>query len=126
MTPQAASGRYYEGAQTDSRFDVASAARTATGNSATFACEEAQTILAKQVITATSGTTPTLNTKLQTRYNRGGVTGAWQDVDSFPQKTANGSDGRVFAGLGDECQWVWTIAGTTPSFTFSIDADVVR
>jgi len=83
-------------------------------------------------ITAASGTTPTLDVKVQ-RYD--GASSKWVDLPSaaFAQKTSTGtSDLTIYPGIaetanvsvsdviGDEILIVWTIGGTTPSFTFSI------
>jgi hypothetical protein len=74
------------------------------------------------IVTAASGTTPTLDVKLQTSGD--GTT--WDDVASFPQQTTT-QTGRykVFGPLGTYVRWVWTIAGTTPSFTFAVSVNAL-
>lgn len=120
MAPHASdSGEYFEAPEAVTRASVASAARTATANGTEFSTEDINELEAELVVTAQAGTTPTLDVKLQTKT----ANGAYYDVASFPQVTTTvGTTGKVFTGLGDTCRWVWTIAGTTPSYTFRIDA----
>lgn len=120
MTPLNEKGNYVppDRARTDA--DVASAARTATGNSAAFNTGDADSLEATLSVSAASGTTPTLDVTLETSIDDGAT---WDTVAAFAQKAAAGSDGHVFGPLGDKCRWKWTIAGTTPSFTFAIDAE---
>jgi hypothetical protein len=96
---------------------VASARGPRPATSAAFNTDEADSLEATLTVSAASGTTPTLDVTLETSID-GGTT--WTTVAAFAQKTAAGSQGRVFGPLGDQCRWKWTIAGTTPSFTFAI------
>lgn len=70
--------------------------------------------------TAASGTSPTLDVKLQ---GQDPVSGEWFDTgDSFTQLTTTGSQ-RIEATVADSVvRGVATIGGTTPSFTFSLGA----
>lgn len=121
--PETTDGRYYEGPQSSARVSLASAARTETGAGTEFDTEDVEELEAELNITAASGTTPTLDAYLETKTD----TGDWYTVGSFPQQTDTAENvGRVFDGLGDQCRWAWTIGGTTPSFTFSIDAETER
>lgn len=110
-------GNYYAPAKVRSDAAVASAARTVTGVGAAFNTASADALEATLTISAASGTTPTLDLRLETSIDDG-VT--WKTVKAFAQKTAAGSDGDVFGPLGSKCRWAWTIAGTTPSFTFAV------
>lgn len=89
-------------------------------------------------VSARSGTTPTLDVKLQ---HVDGISGNFVDIPgaSFTQKTAVGSDTlvvfpglvelanrKVSSALGDQVRIVWTVGGTTPSFTFSLYMDELR
>lgn len=123
--PLASDSRWYNDPETVARAAVASAARTASGESAAFKSEDVDAIRATLDITAVGGTAPTVDVKLQTRRSSGGVTGTWRDVpgSTVPQKNAVSKDGVTAVGLDDECKWVWTIGGTTPSLTFSIAAN---
>lgn len=69
--------------------------------------------------TAASGTTPTLNVKIQASDD-GGTT--WFDVPngSFTQLTTTGSQAIQISNFGDTIRAAWTISGTTPSFTFAV------
>jgi hypothetical protein len=87
-------------------------------------------------ITAASGTDETLDLKLQ---KRNGATGDWEDLSgaALAQKTATGIDDlyvhpfltsavanrSVIAAIPDEVKIVWTIGGTTPSFTFTLNGN---
>ncbi len=123
----------------DSQFvAVASAERTATGNSQGFDTPaDARGVLLTLSITAASGTTPTLDIKVR----RVDALGIAVDLPSgsFVQKTTTGTDDLIiYPGvaettnrsvsdcIGDSWQIVWTIGGTTPSFTFSIGATYIR
>lgn len=113
---------------------VPSAARTTSGNSDDFTeLSEIGSIFYLN-ITAASGTTPTLDLRLQARI----AAGVYIDVPgaSFSQKTTTGLDSlaihpaltpvanrAVSQVLPTTYRWVWTIAGTTPSFTFTIVED---
>lgn len=70
------------------------------------------------IVTAVSGTAPTLDVEIQTSRD-GNV---WAAVESFAQVTATG---RVRLTTGDCLRYVravWTIGGTdTPTFTFLLD-----
>ena len=120
MSPLDRQGNYVAGDRPRPDAAVASAARTATGTSSAFETQSADSIEGTLVVTAGSGTTPTLNVSLETSID-GGTT--YSTVGSFAQKTGAASEGKVFGPLGDLSRWRWTIAGTTPSFTFSIAAE---
>lgn len=98
---------------------VASAARTASGNGDAVATNANQINLLVNV-TAVAGTTPTLDLKLQ--YSHDGGT-SWADAeaaDTFTQITAAKVVAKRFDVKGPHYRVVWTIGGTTPSFTFTI------
>jgi hypothetical protein len=69
---------------------------------------------------AWTGTTPTLDAKLQTTVD--GTN--WYDVAApFTQKTAPAAaEARAFAPLAVQCRWVITVGGTTPLVAFSVSA----
>lgn len=83
-------------------------------------------------ITAASGTSPTLDVKLQ---RKDATSGEWVDLEggAFAQKTAAGTDDLVIypgvaetanRSVSDVLTYRWravaTLGGTTPSFTFSL------
>lgn len=113
---QDSQGRYYPEPEERADAALASAARTTTGAGTAFDTQGARQLDGALTISARSGTTPTLDVRLETTVD--GTN--WHTVGSFPQKNNTGSDAKPFAGLGSQCRWAWTIAGTTPSFTFAI------
>lgn len=117
-------GRFYRTPEGAARAAVAAGARTTTATGTPFNTEDAIAFSAKLSITAASGTTPTLDLKLQESVD--GTN--WNDVAAFPQKTGAGTHSKTFGPLtpGSQCRWSWTIGGTTPSFNFSIDHQAIR
>lgn len=94
---------------------AASAARTVTGNDSAIELGDRGVARLKLDVTAASGTSPTLNVTIQT--SRDGVT--WYTAGTFPQATAVSNESKVFA-VDRFVRASWAIAGTSPSFTFSI------
>lgn len=120
---QDSQGRYVKGNETSTDAAVASAARTATGTGTAFSTAGLDSINATLVITAASGTTPTLDLTLETTAD--GTN--YYTAGTFPQQTTtNAGVSRVIDGLGATSRWKWTIAGTTPSFTFAVSATAER
>ncbi|TFD74724.1 hypothetical protein [Cryobacterium fucosi] len=79
----------------------------------------AKTIRAQLNVTAASGTVPTLDVTIQDSID-GGAT--WNTVGTFTQKTAASREViNVTIPFSNTLRAAWTIAGTTPSFTFAID-----
>lgn len=117
--PQTAGGRWYNAPEVAPRAALASAARTAGGQSSAFNSEDAASLDVTLTISAVSGTTPTLDLKVQTSHD--GTT--WDDVAAFPQKTGVNTHKKTFGPLGPLCRYSWAIGGTaTPTFTFKVDA----
>lgn len=101
-----------------------SAARTATANGATKDVTAGKRVVtAYQDVTAVSGTSPTLVTKLQDSIDNG-VT--WADVDggAFAQVTGVGEAyiTVLLRRAANALRAVATIGGTNPSFTFKVEA----
>lgn len=78
-------------------------------------------------VSAASGTTPTLDVTIQ---GLDVLSGKWRIVVTFPQQTAASpasplaNNSTLFQSANIDYQVyraVWTIGGTTPSFTFSIN-----
>jgi hypothetical protein len=97
---------------------VPSAARTTTGSGSTVSGwargTDAQSRL---TITAASGTTPSLTVVVQDSPD--GST--WTTRDTYPAQTTTATVTRALpAGLNTYQRVGWTISGTTPSFTFSV------
>jgi hypothetical protein len=95
---------------------VASAARTTTGNG-TGTANGYRAQVAKLDVTAASGTTPSLTVTIQDSPDGS----AWTTRDTFAAKTTTGTETRPLPrGLDTNIRAAWTISGTTPSFTFSV------
>lgn len=99
---------------------VASAARTTSSDSGALdGYGPAVRAVVQLDVTAASGTSPTLDVVVEdtvdgTNYNT---------VATFAQKVAAGREAvRVTTPFSDTLRVRWTIAGTTPSFTFSVKA----
>lgn len=98
--------------------------RTATGNSTPIEVGDRGVANLEVVVTAASGTTPTLDIAIQTSKDGSGTgLGAWRTIASFAQLTAAGSERKSFAGLDRFVRATSTIGGTTPSFTYSVKGE---
>lgn len=97
---------------------VASAARTASGNSgASTGWGAATTLRAQLNVTATSGTTPTLDVVLEDSLD--GTN--WNTIGTFTQATAVARQAiNVTTPFAERVRARWTVGGTTPSFTFDL------
>jgi hypothetical protein len=97
---------------------VTSAARTTTGNSGELVDYSGASTLRVQLdVTAASGTTPALDVLLQDSLD--GVN--WNTIGTFAQKTAASREVvNVTSPFAKRLRIGWTIAGTTPSFTFAV------
>lgn len=101
---------------------VASAARTATGNETVARGTSDHNNLALTLnVTASSGTTPSLTLAVQ--WSADGTNfGAADPADAFAAVTGNGVVSKAFTVKAAFWRLAWTISGTTPSFTFTVDA----
>lgn len=97
---------------------VASAARTTSSQTATLGnFGPAKSIRAQLDVTAASGTSPTLNVIIEDTLD--GTN--WNTVGTFAQKTAAGREViNIETPFSDRLRVRWTVAGTSPSFTFSV------
>jgi hypothetical protein len=97
-----------------------SAARTTSGSAAVGVDDLGNDYVSVQVsVTAVSGTTPTLDISLEWSMD-GTIWSQAATPDTFAQITANTSVVKAFQTKGLSYRVVWTIGGTTPSFTFSV------
>lgn len=94
----------------------ASGAETATTQSAGLCLESYQEALIYLKVTAATGTTPTLDVKVQTSHDGSD----WYDMgSSFTQITAAATPAVLkITNFGPFIRLVYTIGGTDPSFTF--------
>lgn len=99
----------------------ASGAQTASGNSAGIDTSAFREGLVTLNCTAASGTTPTCTVKIQASDD-GGTT--WYDLPNatFTQITAAAKQAIQIQTFGDMIRAAWTIGGTSPSFTFAVNA----
>lgn len=105
---------------------LASAARTASGNMGNTGLDVsgAEAVALELNVTAVSGTTPSLTVSIE-HSNDGTNWAAADPVDAFAARTTTG---RVFKNVtvkGRFIRLVWTISGTTPSFTFAVNSFVM-
>jgi hypothetical protein len=115
---------------------ITAAAKTASGNSSDIISDRTGLMLFLN-ITGFSGTTPTLDVKVQ---GKDPASGTYVDMPgaSFAQKVGTGSDTlliypgvtstvnrQISAALPNVIRIAYTIGGTTPSFTFSIGASAL-
>lgn len=97
-----------------------SSARTATGNSGPIDIAAHASNLAVLInCTAASGTTPSLTLSVEWSHD-GTVFAPAETADAFTAITAATSKVKAFAVKGNYYRLVWTITGTTPSFTFTL------
>lgn len=102
---------------------LASAARTTSTTSDVYEVGDKGSARLTLDITAVSGTTPSMHVQIETRESYS--TGTWRVVDAFLIKTTTGSERRSMSGLDRFVRAVCTLAGTTPSFTFSLTGETV-
>lgn len=96
---------------------VPSAARTTTSTGTAVKNWARDNHVAKLNVTAASGTSPQLTVTIQDSPD--GTT--WTTRDTFGVKTGVSNEVRpVPKGLDTFQRAAWTIAGTTPSFTFDV------
>jgi len=100
---------------------AASAARTTTGQSGAIQSQGQQVSLEVDV-TAASGTTPNLALSVEWSDDNGTTWFQADPADVFTALTAAGKRVKEFDVKAPYFRVVWTITGTTPSFTFAVDA----
>lgn len=100
---------------------VASAARTATGNSGAIAVGSgAATLELELEVTAVSGTSPSMTLSIQWSVDGTNFGNNDGSTDAFAAVTATGNVTKSIPVRAPYMQLVWTITGTTPSFTFTV------
>lgn len=100
---------------------VSSAARTVSGASAALSgLATADTLRVQLNVSAASGTTPTLDAVIEDTVDDGAT---WNTIGTFSQKTAVSREViNITNPFTDQVRVRWTVGGTTPSFTFAVDA----
>lgn len=99
---------------------VSSAARTTTGNSGALQCGGAPKLNLLVDCTAASGTTPNMALSVEWSTDGGTTFCTGDPADAFTALTAAGKVCKQFSAKSNVYRIVWTITGTTPSFTFSV------
>lgn len=112
-------GQFYE---EDEVTLLASAARTASGVSDVYEVGDKGTLRLDLDVIAVSGTAPTLHVQIETR--KAYASGTWRVVDAF-EASAVGSERRVMGGVDRFVRAVYTLGGSSPSFTFSLGGEAV-
>lgn len=98
---------------------LASGARTVSGEGSSIDLRNTRELIVTLDVSAASGTSPTLDVKLQ--HSPDGS--MWSDLGTaFAQKTGVAREVKVFTQYHRYVKTVYTIAGTSPSFTFSVEA----
>ena len=100
---------------------LATGAKTATGNTGWLDSTEFEAAVLELDVTAASGTTPTLDVTIETAEDAAGTNG--RSLGAFAQKTAAGNERKSFDGFDRFYRAVWTVGGTTPSFTFTLTGE---
>jgi hypothetical protein len=92
--------------------------RNTAGNSGNIQTYGGELIRGQLNVTAASGTAPTLNVLIEDTVD--GVN--YNTVGTFAQKTSSGREViNITTPFSETLRVSWTIAGTSSSFTFSID-----
>lgn len=100
---------------------VAKSARTVTGNSGWIDVGDAREVVAQLDSAAGTGTTPTLDVKVQTSFDGTDATAVDVLTGAFTQVAAAASAQiKSLSTVHRYVKVVWTIAGTTPSFNFGV------
>lgn len=103
------------------RVVVASAARTTTGNSGALALgSQARSLNLLVDVSAVSGGTPSLTLSAEWSQDGGTTWAAADTADAFTAITAAAVRVKRVDVKAPHYRVVWTITGTTPSFTFSV------
>lgn len=103
--------------------DIASAAITTTQTSSAISNALGNGFQVNVVVTASSGTTPTMDVRVQESFD-GGTN--WETLYDFQRITGNGSyNSPILRATGRHIRYVRTVAGTTPSFTNAVVRNVL-
>lgn len=100
---------------------LASAARTATGQSGAFSVGGGDSLTVLVDATAVSGTSPTMTVNVEWSHD-GSTWFVGDTADAFSALTAAGKKAKNFTVKGLYARLNYTIGGTTPSFTFAAHA----
>jgi hypothetical protein len=99
-----------------------SAARTANGSGNAIDSDRGLNLAVQVTVSAASGTTPTLDLAVEWSQDAGTTWAPADTPDTFTQITTTKNVVKSFVVKGNSYRLVWTIGGTTPSFTFRASA----
>jgi len=97
---------------------LASAARGTSGVTNGYNFEDAIELIIFAEVSAASGGSPTLDITIQTSHDNTN----WASLSTFTQITAASNSIKAVTNYGKYIRASYTIAGTTPSFTFKLTA----
>lgn len=119
MTQNARHEQFFRDPERRDDLNVASAAIAASGTSPVFAVEDIEAIRAKLTVSAVSGTSPTLDARLEVTYDGTNYVTA----KAWAQKTGAANETIEFnVALAVSARWARTIGGSaTPTVTAKID-----
>ncbi len=93
-------------------------ARTTSGSSGNIQASGGESIRAQLSVTSVSGTSPTLNVLIEDTLD--GIN--FNTIAAFTQKTSPGREVlNITAPFAETLRASWTIAGSNPNFSFSVD-----
>lgn len=103
---------------------LASEARTASGASpgVGLGADVSARVAVGLSVTASGGVSPTLDVAVEWSHDDGATWLKAQSADSFSQATAATAVVKVFDVKGPLFRAVYTVGGTTPTFTFAVTA----
>ncbi len=94
-------------------------ARTTSGNSDNMRTSSGESIRCQLNVSAVAGTAPTLDVTVEDSVD-GGAT--FNPIGNFTRKTTAGREViNITTPFSETLRVSWSIAGTNPSFTFSVD-----
>ena len=100
---------------------ASSAARTTTGNTGAIDVHDAgEKVAILANVTAVSGTSPSMTLSVEWSHDGTNFAAVDGTADSFAAITAASAKVKSFEVKGRYLRAVWTITGTTPSFTFTL------
>jgi len=103
--------------------DIASGALTTTTTTATIVNDKGNSFQVTIPVTAVSGTTPTLDVRIEESFD-GGTN--YVTLYDFQRITATGSyNSPILRATGRNIRYVQTVSGTTPSFTRAITRNLL-
>jgi hypothetical protein len=104
---------------------LASGAVTATGQSTGIDVGGAGTLRAQVVVSAATGTTPSLTVTIQTSHDNGS-TDAWRTAGAaYSALTAAGSSPYQCFAVDRYVRVSYVVSGTTPNITFAVNGEAV-